>query len=292
MFLYSNLDPTHLTSFQIISRVLFAWYTVVLLKDVLYNRENTSGFPNHTQSPCYGRPPQRVTWLSVAMAVLQPSRSLLALSSVWFGRCHGYTRPMYDIPSKRSNARFSTVPSRARVCKSPIRGCRDMRPCTGTACLVAVLNVPYITGLPCERQFVGRDDLLKKFEPAPVSSTQALVYWVPSLMSREIRTRHIWFWKSVERVRQTSKVSQFLCSSISIFQSSLVPSSFLFGYVIIQLFLLICFSFVEKDGYFMLDSNSMVTGGWWNIDAHSRLRPFIGWPKLWCKSLHPPVFCA
>lgn len=47
---------------------------------------------------------------------------------------------MYDVLSNRSNARFSAVPNHAQACRSLIHTCKDMRPCSGTVCLMATFN--------------------------------------------------------------------------------------------------------------------------------------------------------
>lgn len=79
---------------------------------------------------------------------------------------------MYDVPVKRSTARFSKIPNCARACWSPIDICRDMRPCMGTACLIAALNGCALTGSACELQFAGRKELWTRLgrRPDPINT--------------------------------------------------------------------------------------------------------------------------
>lgn len=52
---------------------------------------------------------------------------------------------------------------------------------------MAVLNGGALTGLTLERKFGGRNELLTRFGPAPVSSSLATVHRIPGLMPTEIK---------------------------------------------------------------------------------------------------------
>lgn len=75
---------------------------------------------------------------------------------------------MLDISSKRSIARFSTIPSPAPSCRSPIQRCRYVRPCTEPPCLVAVVKSGPLTRVSCEHKFGKRNELLKMSGPEPL----------------------------------------------------------------------------------------------------------------------------
>lgn len=56
-------------------------------------------------------------------------------------------RSMYDVPGSRSSVRFSTIPNHVCPFRSPIHTCGNMRPCTGTAFLLAVHSGETLIGL-------------------------------------------------------------------------------------------------------------------------------------------------
>lgn len=66
---------------------------------------------------------------------------------------------MYDVLSDSSTAGFPTILSHVHMCRSHKYTCMSMRPCKGTAWLVAVLSGGALTGLPCENLFCGRKEL-------------------------------------------------------------------------------------------------------------------------------------
>lgn len=90
------------------------------------------------------------------------------------GPMHRIQQMIYEVPNSRSTAIFSKVLDHEWVCYHPVHTCRNMRHCTRTAWLLAVLNGGALAGLTCGVQFSGRNEPLTRFRPAPVSSKLAL----------------------------------------------------------------------------------------------------------------------
>lgn len=133
---------------------------------------------------------------------------------------------MYAVRSNRYVARFFTVLSTGRACRSPWHTCRDMSACTGTVCLMAILIGGTFTGSTVESQFAGRNELLTRVWPAPVSSKRAKVPHIPPFMHMEIRNRFAGFQNIVESSRQSSRLLQLFLSSILSFESTLSTRTF------------------------------------------------------------------
>lgn len=98
-------------------------------------------------------------------------------------------RSMYDLRSIRAAASFSAIPNHALACRSPIHQCGDMGLCSLTACLVAVLNGEFLTGLTQTRQLSGRNELWPRFGPVPASNTLATGRCNPALTPTEMQAR-------------------------------------------------------------------------------------------------------
>lgn len=67
---------------------------------------------------------------------------------------------MYDVPINTSTTMYSTLPNHGCSCGSPMHTSRDMRPCTVTVCLIAVLDGGALPGSLRERQVGGKNSLL------------------------------------------------------------------------------------------------------------------------------------
>lgn len=86
-----------------------------------------------------------------------------------FGKMPRIHRSIYDVQSKWSTSKLSTIPTYVRACSYPLHVCRDITPSTKASFLVAILNGAALADLTCDRQYGGRSEMLMRFEPVPCS---------------------------------------------------------------------------------------------------------------------------
>lgn len=105
---------------------------------------------------------------------------------------------------------YNTEPCAVHACTPAVNRCRGRRPCTGAACLMAVLNVVVLKGLKQDPQFDGRNDLLTRFWTAMMSSRFVTMRYFPLRTPAELSTWYVGSRKNVESDRQSSRLSSFI----------------------------------------------------------------------------------
>lgn len=171
--------------------------------------------------------------------------------------------------------------------------CREMRDCTGTFSLVAAFFAEVFWHVWLVPEFGVKNELLKRFEPAPLSNLQAMACFVPTLTYTEMRTMYVCFWK-YEYANQSSRFLPLLCQEPCPASRLACGSSFL-GQGILWWSLLTSARLVAKArrGCCVLGGLSLIViGGLQSVEAKLCLCHFICLTVEWCKGFRAYVHLA
>lgn len=139
---------------------------------------------------------------------------------------------MKTFRSSRSNARFSTILEHVHAWRSPMQICKDMRPYTETAFLVAGISGERFRGLTFACHLYGRSQLLRKFGPVPIFNWLAAVRCALAVTPNQMKNLEGCFWKNEETASHSSRLSTTIFSRswpVLCPVSQSCPEDFLFG---------------------------------------------------------------
>lgn len=182
-----------------------------------------------------------------------------------------------ELSSDGSTANFSTVGNHSRAWKAPMNMWKEMRPCAGSAFLIAIFRGGAWTGLTCAGQFCGRNELLPRARASTCVQQTCPSTFGYLIGSYGYEASIGWFLKERQACQAVFGIVEIRSLELFVLRVSLVCRRFLPSWVILRWSLINFNWLLANIGHCVLDGSLMVvTEDWWSVVAWFCLFPFIG----------------